>query len=85
MYCIHSGKVTDAHNVYLLNNLANVAGYEVDFTNVSDKEMIIASAESFAKEYIKLNALFERITVPISKEEQRNAIATFFGKNNKLI
>lgn len=65
--------------------LANVAGYEVDFSEVSDIEMIVASAESFAQEYNNLNALFEVNTSPIAKDEQRKAIVHFFGKNSELL
>jgi len=42
--------------------LANNAGYSVDFSNVSSKEMIVASAEAFACEYDKINEMFDRIT-----------------------
>lgn len=42
--------------------LAANAGYSVDFSNVSAKEMIVASAESFACQYDKINAMFNRIT-----------------------
>ena len=42
--------------------LANNAGYSVDFSNVSAKEMVVASAESFACEYDKINEMFDRIT-----------------------
>lgn len=42
--------------------LAENAGYRVDFSNVSAREMIVASANSFACEYDAINAMFERIT-----------------------
>ena len=42
--------------------LADHAGYKVDFSDVSAKEMIVASAEAFALDYDKLNKMFERIT-----------------------
>ena len=42
--------------------LADNAGYSVDFSSVSAKEMIVASAESFACKYDKINAMFNRIT-----------------------
>ena len=42
--------------------LADHAGYKVDFSDVTADEMIIASAESFARDYDKINAMFERIT-----------------------
>lgn len=42
--------------------LALNAGYRVDFSDVTPEEMIIASAESFAYDYAKINSMFERIT-----------------------
>lgn len=42
--------------------LALNAGYRVDFSDVTPEEMIIASAESFACDYEKINAMFEKIT-----------------------
>ena len=42
--------------------LADHAGYKVDFSDVTADEMIIASAESFARDYDKINDMFERIT-----------------------
>lgn len=42
--------------------LALNAGYRVDFSDVTPEEMIIASAESFACNYEKINSMFERIT-----------------------
>lgn len=44
--------------------LAAHVGYHVDFSNVTAKEMIVASAESFACNYEKMNKMFERITLP---------------------
>lgn len=60
--------------------LALIAGYEIDFSAVTPQEMIIASADSFACDYASINAMFERITKPISIEEQEAAIKQFFGK-----
>ncbi|TEB07761.1 Adenosine monophosphate-protein transferase VbhT [Pelotomaculum schinkii] len=45
--------------------LAENAGYQVDFSQVTDKEMIEASAEAFACHYGKMDALFQRITTPL--------------------
>ena len=45
--------------------LALNAGYRVDFSSVTPEEMIVASAESFACEYDKINAMFERITTKL--------------------
>ena len=44
-----------------IEQLAQKAGYHVDFSDVSSQEMIEASALSFAKEYDKMIAMFERI------------------------
>lgn len=42
--------------------LAENAGYHVDFSSVTPREMIEASAESFACKYEKINSMFECIT-----------------------
>ena len=63
--------------------LANIAGYEVNFSDVTAQEMIVASADSFACDYDKINSMFERITTPISEEEQRDAISFFFGPRSQ--
>lgn len=44
--------------------LAENAGYHVDFSQVTDRQMIEASADSFVKNYTKMNAIFSRITLP---------------------
>ena len=46
--------------------LAQRAGYHVDFSQVDSKEMIEASALSFAKEYDSMIQMFQRIISPIS-------------------
>jgi len=51
--------------------LAQAAGWHVDFSDVSDREMIEASALAFAMEYDRMETMFRRITMPISPEEQR--------------
>lgn len=65
--------------------LANVAGFELDFSNVSNKEMIMVSAKSFAKEYEEINALFSRISSKTSSKFQESAIEHFFGKNSQQL
>lgn len=42
--------------------LAENAGYHVDFSTVTDREMIVASAEAYACEYDAINAMMTRIT-----------------------
>ena len=47
--------------------LAENAGYQVDFSQVTDREMIEASAEAFTCHYDKMDALFQRITTPLQE------------------
>lgn len=65
--------------------LALVAGYRVDFSDVSSQEMIVASANSFACDYDAIYEMFDRITIPISREEQLLAIRHFFGAKSAQI
>ncbi|MDR1158942.1 MAG: Fic family protein [Oscillospiraceae bacterium] len=51
--------------------LAQSAGYCVDFSGVSGKEMIEASVLSFDKEYAKMNEMFRRVTSPTTPQEQQ--------------
>ena len=55
----------------------------MDFSQVSAEEMMIASADSFACDYESINRMFERITTPISEEEQKESIRLFFGNKGK--
>lgn len=64
--------------------LAEIAGYTVDFSHVTPEEMIVASAESFACDYTKINAMFEQITSPIERSEQNKQIQYFFGKSSPI-
>lgn len=48
--------------------LSDGAGYSVDFSNVTSKEMIEASAEAFVCEYRLMNKLFKKI---VSSKEQK--------------
>lgn len=51
--------------------LALTAGFHVDFSTVSAKEMIEASALSFAREYDSMTEMFRRIITPISPQERQ--------------
>jgi len=51
--------------------LAQAAGFHVDFSGVSEKEMIEASALSFAREYDRMTEMFRQIVTPISPQEQQ--------------
>ncbi len=59
--------------------LASVAGYRVDFSQVTAEEMLVASADSFTCDYASIYKMFDKITLPISKEEQKENIRFFFG------
>ena len=58
-----------------IESLAQVAGYQVDFANVSGVEMIEASAFAFDCDYRKMENIFESITTVIPAEEQEKYIA----------
>ncbi len=47
--------------------LAENAGYSVDFSQVTNKQMIEASATSFLCDYTKMNEIFTAITKPLSE------------------
>lgn len=65
--------------------LASVAGYKVDFSKVSAREMLVVSAESFACNYDSINAMFNRITTPISKNEQLRWIELLFNDSKEAL
>lgn len=54
--------------------LARYAGFHIDFSKVDSKEMIEASALSFACEYDRMNEMFKRILSPISIQEKESFI-----------
>lgn len=64
--------------------LAHAAGYEVSFAEVSQREMIIASAESFACDYTSINEMFRNITKPTSHDEQRTFLHAMTGERGPV-
>ena len=58
----------------IIEYLALVAGYRLDFSLVTANEMIVTSADSFACDYRSINEMFDRIAAPISEEKQKNSI-----------
>ncbi len=68
-----------------IESLAQVAGYHVDFTNVSGPEMIEASAYAFDCNYSKMTDIFRGITTPISAVEQQDYIRRVAPRGSKLI
>ncbi|MCL2057997.1 MAG: hypothetical protein FWH01_02915 [Oscillospiraceae bacterium] len=65
--------------------LALAAGYRVDFTNVTAGEMIEASVRAFDRDETLMRGIFERITVPISREEQQAVIHAITGASSDII
>jgi len=65
--------------------LALIAGYRVDFTDVTAGEMIEASVRAFNREEIFMRGIFERITAPISREEQQAAIRAIAGARSEIM
>jgi cell filamentation protein len=51
--------------------LARAAGFHADFSTVSAKEMVEASALSFAREYARMTDMFRRIVTHVSPQEQK--------------
>ncbi|MDF1493952.1 Fic/DOC family protein [Caproiciproducens sp. CPB-2] len=68
-----------------IESLARIAGYQVDFTNVSGREMIEASADAFNCDYRKMTDLFQRITSPISSIEQEEYIRLVMPKGASFL
>ncbi len=68
-----------------IESLAQVAGFHVDFANVTSHEMIEASVYAFDCDYRKMTDIFERITTPISNEEQENHIRQITLKDGGLV
>lgn len=68
-----------------IESLAQVAGYHVDFTSISRSEMIEASALAFDCNYRKMEDIFERITTPISLEEQEKYIVKIMPPGSNFI
>lgn len=57
--------------------LAATAGYHLDFSKVTDKEMIEASALAFACKYDAMNVLLSGIISAIDKPTQKRIISIF--------
>jgi cell filamentation protein len=64
--------------------LAKVAGYSVNFSDVTAKEMIEASALAFDCDYHKMTELFQRITTPISAHDQKQFIHSIAAKGSPI-
>ena len=57
--------------------LAATAGYHLDFSKVTDKDMVEASALAFACKYESMNTLLSEIITVIDKQTQEKYISVF--------
>jgi len=64
---------------------ALVAGYRIDFSNVTAEEMIEASVRAFSYDESLMRGIFERNTTPISSEDQKSAIHTITGARSDIM
>jgi len=69
----------------LIEYLALVAGYRVDFTDVTAAEMIEASVRAFDRDETLMRAIFDRITSPITRAEQLSAITAICGARSEIM
>lgn len=53
----------------MIEYLAQVAGYDIDFSKVTSSEMIEACINSFNCNYTKMTEMFQRITISIGDKE----------------
>ena len=65
--------------------LAKAAGYDVDFSTVTQDEMNSASIQSFDCNYETMEKMFERITKPISFLEQDKFVHNIALPNSKVL
>ena len=65
--------------------IAQVAGYSVNFADITAAEMIEASAQAFNCDYRKMTKLFQRITKPISLREQKQFIHSIAAENGPVL
>lgn len=65
--------------------LAKAAGYDVDFSTVTQDEMINASIQSFGCDYGAMEKMFERITKPIPFLEQDKFVHNIALPNSKVL
>lgn len=69
----------------MIEYLAQAAGYTVDFSNISNIEMIEASVDAFNCDYDKMTRIFGKITKPITKKEQEDFIREIATINSLVI
>ena len=65
--------------------LALIAGYRVDFTDVTASEMIEASVRAFDRDETLMRTILRRITAPIPREEREAAIRAITGVRSEIM
>lgn len=68
----------------MIEYLAQVAGYKLDFSNVSEVEMVNSCIDSFNCNYDKMIETFKKITTPIEYKEQEEFINKISGVNSEV-
>lgn len=63
--------------------LAGVAGYGIDFSDITPQEMIVASAEAFNCQYEKMENIFQKSVYQLTQETQERYIQLFFGDESE--
>ena len=58
--------------------LAGVAGYGIDFSEITPQEMIVASAEAFNCQYDKMENIFQKSVYQLTEDTQERYIQLFF-------
>jgi cell filamentation protein len=65
--------------------LALIAGYRVDFTDVTAAAMIEASVRAFDRDETPMCVIFERITAPITRDKQLAAVRAIVGAKSEIM
>lgn len=63
--------------------LAGVAGYGIDFSEITPQEMIVASAEAFNCQYDKMENIFQKSVYQLTEDTQERYIQLFFGDESE--
>ena len=69
----------------LIEYLAQIIGYRLDFSDIKDKEMIDASIDAFNCDYDKMTEIFKKITKPIIKQEQEDFIKKISTRDSPIL
>lgn len=68
-----------------ISSLGNVSGYEIDFKQVTNAEMIEVSSIAFVKGHEEYSKMFKKITKKISKGEQEKHIVLISKKDSPIL